>query len=58
MQEVPFNLATSPASQKVLDSVRVQPSGWGGIYSDILANAPPLEALVTISTEKKREQEL
>jgi hypothetical protein len=40
--EVPFNIGTSPESQSVLEQVRKQPTGWGGLYNNILASVPPL----------------
>jgi hypothetical protein len=45
LTQVPFNLATSPQSQKVLDGVRVNPTGWGGIYAGILDAVPSLVSL-------------
>jgi len=40
--DVPFNMGTSPESQKVIEDVRVNPTGWGGAYTRLLANLPPM----------------
>lgn len=42
MSDVPFNVGSSYDSQKVLEEVRVHPTGWGGIYSTIFRSLPPL----------------
>lgn len=42
LTDVPFNIGSSYDSQKLLEEVRVNPTGWGGIYSDIFASLPPL----------------
>jgi hypothetical protein len=43
--DVPFNIGSNFDSQKLLEEVRVNPTGWGGIYSDILKSVPPTTAL-------------
>eukprot|EP01038_Epipyxis_sp_PR26KG_P011326 gene11326-15190_t len=40
--DVPFNVASSYDSQQILEEVKVLPTGWGGLYSDILKGMPPL----------------
>ena len=40
--EVPFNFGTNSFSQELLESVRKQPTGWGGLHSAILASLTPL----------------
>ena len=40
--DVPFNMGTSPESQRVLEDIRVNPTGWGGLYSELLKHMPPL----------------
>eukprot|EP01036_Dinobryon_divergens_P022788 gene22787-31083_t len=42
LTDVPFNIGSSYDSQKLLEEVRVRPTGWGGIYSDIFGSLPPL----------------
>jgi NAD(P)-dependent dehydrogenase (short-subunit alcohol dehydrogenase family) len=42
IEDIPFNMGTSVDSQKVIDRVRVNPSGWGGIYSDTLKMVPSM----------------
>jgi len=42
--DVPFNIGTSPQSHQVLEDVRINPTGWGGVYNKLLAFVPPLEA--------------
>ena len=41
--DVPFNMGTSPESQKIIEDVRVNPTGWGGAYTRLLANLPPMQ---------------
>jgi hypothetical protein len=45
--EVPFNMGSNSASQKVLQEVRKNPTGWGGIYSAILSKTPLIDDLLT-----------
>lgn len=52
IEEVPFNLATSPSSQKVLELTRVNPRGWGGIYSSILDSVPSSASLLNFRSEE------
>ena len=52
LEDVPFNLATSPSSQKVLELTRVNPRGWGGIYSSILDSVPRADSLLTHRSEE------
>lgn len=40
--DVPFNIGTSKSSQTVLNSVRIDPSGWTGIFAQMSSLAPPL----------------
>lgn len=40
--DVPFNIGSNYESQKLLEDVRKQPTGWGGVYSEILARVPQL----------------
>jgi len=42
LSDVPFNVGSSYDSQKVLEEVRVHPTGWGGLYSTIFKSLPPL----------------
>lgn len=42
VSEVPFNIGSSYDSQKVLEGVRKFPTGWGGIYYDLIKSMPPL----------------
>ena len=41
--DVPFNIGSNMDSQEILQEVRVNPTGWGGLYHDILAGMPPLK---------------
>ena len=52
LEDVPFNLATSPSSQKVLELTRVNPRGWGGIYSSILDSVPSSATLLSHRSEE------
>ncbi len=42
LTDVPFNIGSSYFSQQLLEEVRVQPTGWGGVYNEILQSVPPL----------------
>lgn len=54
--DVPFNIGTSQESQKVIEDVRVNPTGWGGIYSQLLANMPILEDEDTMDISTPSEE--
>ena len=41
--EVPFNIGTNQASQGVIEAVRKNPTGWTGMYAQLLGVVPPLE---------------
>jgi hypothetical protein len=38
--DVPFNIGSGKSSQAIIEAVRRQPTGWGGIYTDILLSLP------------------
>lgn len=40
--DVPFNIGSNRDSQSILEDVRKNPTGWGGIYSEILERVPAL----------------
>lgn len=40
--DVPFNIASNYDSQKVLEEIRVNPTGWGKIHYEILQSVPPV----------------
>jgi len=42
IEDIPFNIGTSMNSQAVLEAVRKQPTGWGGMYANLLKSVPPL----------------
>jgi len=42
IEDIPFNIGTSTNSQAVLEAVRKQPTGWGGMYTNLLRSVPPL----------------
>lgn len=44
LTDVPFNIGSNYDSQSLLSELRRQPTGWGGVYSDILSSVPPLVA--------------
>ena len=43
LTHVPFNIGSNSLSQKVIEEVRKQPTGWGGIYSAILDKTPVID---------------
>ena len=43
IEEVPFNTGTSRHSMAILDHVRQHPTGWGGMFSALLARMPRLQ---------------
>jgi short-subunit dehydrogenase len=45
LREVPFNFGSSRDSQAVIESVRTNPTGWGGVYDLIAQTVPALQAL-------------
>lgn len=42
--DVPFNIGSSLDSQRLLEEVKRNPTGWGGIYNEIMKNIPSLPA--------------
>lgn len=59
--DVPFNIGSNKDSQNLIEQVRKQPTGWGGIFNDILQVVPPLESTlqsVRQRQQQQREQEL
>ena len=40
--EVPFNIGTNQASQGVIEAVRKNPTGWTGMYAQLLGVVPPM----------------
>ncbi len=44
LTDVPFNIGSSLDSQHLLEEVRVNPTGWGGLHNEILQSLPPLVA--------------
>jgi short-subunit dehydrogenase len=46
LTDVPFNVGPGPASQSLIEGLRVHPTGWGGLYSTYLNSVPPLKTLL------------
>jgi short-subunit dehydrogenase len=42
IEDIPFSMGTSKDSQAVLEAVKKQPTGWGGMYGNLLKSVPPL----------------
>jgi len=42
IEDVPFNIGTSPQSMAILQHIRAFSTGWGGMYSGLLARMPKL----------------
>jgi short-subunit dehydrogenase len=40
--DIPFNIGSNRDSQKMLEELRKYPTGWGGLYNEILKNIPPV----------------
>ena len=40
--DVPFNMGTNRDSQGVIEAVRKNPTGWTGMYANLLKSIPPL----------------
>jgi hypothetical protein len=55
LTDVPFNIGSSYDSQKLLEEVRVNPTGWGGLYSEILRGVPMLPSNKKAVEGKKDE---
>lgn len=47
LTDIPFNIGSSSTSQKVIEEVRKNPTGWGGIYSAILSKTPVIDDILT-----------
>ncbi len=52
--DVPFNIGSNRESQSLLEQVKKLPTGWGGLYNEILQIMPPVkETLHSISSQKE-----
>jgi NAD(P)-dependent dehydrogenase (short-subunit alcohol dehydrogenase family) len=56
--EVPFNIGTNQASQGVIEAVRKNPTGWTGMYAQLLGVVPPLEVKEEQSAKNSEREEL
>lgn len=56
MTDIPFNIGSNYDSQNLLAEVRKQPTGWGGLYNEILGNIPPLVKLQKPSADSTRDE--
>jgi NAD(P)-dependent dehydrogenase (short-subunit alcohol dehydrogenase family) len=54
LTDVPFNIGSTHDSQRLLEEVRVNPTGWGGVYSEIFKSLPPLPAPTEASELRRR----
>lgn len=54
--DVPFNIGSNRDSQKMLEELKKYPTGWGGLYNDILKNIPPVPEREESHLEQKREE--
>jgi NAD(P)-dependent dehydrogenase (short-subunit alcohol dehydrogenase family) len=45
LTDIPFNIGSNYDSQSLLAEIRKFPTGWGGVYNDILGSIPPLVVL-------------
>jgi NADP-dependent 3-hydroxy acid dehydrogenase YdfG len=44
IEDIPFNIGSNRESQMVIEAVRKHPTGWGGMYSNLLDSIPALPA--------------
>lgn len=52
--DVPFNIGSNRDSQSLLEQVKKIPTGWGGLYNDILKVIPPVrETLESIASHSE-----
>jgi NAD(P)-dependent dehydrogenase (short-subunit alcohol dehydrogenase family) len=58
LTDVPFNIGSNYDSQGLLAEVRKLPTGWGGLYNEILAGVPPLAAPSAATTTASSHEEL
>ena len=58
MTDIPFNIGSNYDSQNLLAEVRKLPTGWGGLYNDILSNIPPLAKVAPQVDNSPRKDEL
>jgi NADP-dependent 3-hydroxy acid dehydrogenase YdfG len=56
LTDVPFNIGSTMDSQEILEDVRVNPTGWGGIYNEILKGVPPLPSFVQSPANDLKEE--
>ena len=55
--DIPFNIGSNYDSQNLLAELRKQPTGWGGVYNDILANIPPLATVAPPAAKAESSHE-
>lgn len=55
LTDVPFNIGSSMDSQKILEEVKKQPTGWGGLYYEILQGLPRLKTAPPAPNTLKNE---
>lgn len=58
LTDIPFNIGSNYDSQKLLAEVRKLPTGWGGVYNEILANIPPVATVQPAPVTDSAREEL
>lgn len=53
LTDVPFNIGSSADSSKLLQEIRRQPTGWGGLYNDILRSMPPIDSAISLQRQQQ-----
>ena len=58
LEDVPFSIGTNAASQAVLEAVKKQPTGWGGMYHNLLGSMPKLPTRESHLAQEQGHEEL
>ena len=56
LTDVPFNIGSNYDSSQLLQEVRKQPTGWGGLFNEILKSMPPLPAEFQQQQQQRSQQ--
>ena len=56
LEDVPFSIGTNAESQAVLEAVKKQPTGWGGMYHNLLGSMPKLPVREQLVPKPEHEE--
>jgi NADP-dependent 3-hydroxy acid dehydrogenase YdfG len=57
IEDVPFTMGTNSNSQAVIEQVKRNPTGWGGMYGKLLMSIPPIPKPPTLHKNQHNREE-